>query len=222
MGIYVQKASPFLAPYVKQYWALKHHYSPETSYTHRIIPCGLPELMFFSKDLPCAKTSGFEISERSLISGQKNTYYDLELLGKQELFSVVFNPLGLRMFFNLPMIEFKNLNIPLKEIDPKGIAELEDNLFFANNFQEKIHRIESYLYLKLQKNNRSYVHDRMHISLNEINSNALKIKVSKLSALTCYSRKQFERNFSDWVGLSPKQFIKTIRFQKLLFEKIER
>ena len=33
------------------------------------------------------------------------------------------------------------------------------------------------------------------------------------------SKKQFTRVFSNWIGCSPKQFLKVIRFQNALFQK---
>jgi AraC-like DNA-binding protein len=45
------------------------------------------------------------------------------------------------------------------------------------------------------------------------------VEIEELSSLACLSRKQFERIFLEYIGISPKQYLKIIRFQSSIFLK---
>lgn len=61
--------------------------------------------------------------------------------------------------------------------------------------------------------------NRIERCIDIINQTRGVVDISFLASKACYSRKQFERVFSQYVGTSPKQFLKTIRFQNAIDEK---
>jgi len=60
---------------------------------------------------------------------------------------------------------------------------------------------------------------RINHAINIISQARGKISIENLASETCLSRKQFERKFSELIGITPKQYLKTIRLQYSLFLK---
>lgn len=211
--------SRFLSPYVKHYWMLENCLPEGQKHVQRIIPNGLTELIFYLGDKPHSDESMRCFSENSIISGQLNTFYDLEVTGKMSLFSIIFQPHGLSAFFDIPVNELLNQNIPLKFLFKEGLDALEDKLFEAHHFIDKIRLAEQFLFGCLKNKTTDYHFNRINNSILLINQSKGLIDIDTLAEATCFSRKQFERTFSMLVGISPKQFLKTVRFQNAIHEK---
>ena len=61
---------------------------------------------------------------------------------------------------------------------------------------------------------------RISAVLHQINEQA-KTNISELSETACLSSKQFNRIFLDYVGATPKEFLRIVRMQRALF-KVQR
>lgn len=215
----IEAPSEALAPYVKSYWGLEHKVSPGGEYLHRIIPNGLSELMFYLGDLPESMDSGKSITDHSLLSGQQKEFYDLRISGLLSLFSIIFQPHGLLVFFNLPLGELFNLNVPLRDILDDSVTELETKLSEAGSFAKQKSIAEAFLLGRLSNSTRIYEFERIRCSIELINCSGGELSIVDLAEKACLSRKQFERTFKAHVGSSPGQFMKTVRFQRSLNEK---
>lgn len=219
MSIQIANASLSLSSYVRQYWEIENQVAEGEEYKQRIIPCGLTELMFYFGDRPAASDSNKNIQDRSLLSGHQQEYYDLTISRTLSLFSIVFHPHGLMMFFDIPLSELFNQNVSLKHLISDSVEELESKLFEASNFFERISIAEEFLLHRLEKSNKLFHFNRIRNSIEIINSSMGKVGIDYLASEACLSRKQYERIFSDYVGSSPKQFLKTVRFQGALHQK---
>lgn len=211
--------SPILSPFVKNYWAIENHSYHGETHVQRIIPCGLPELSFYFDAVPDSPKMEKAISARSIIGGQQTQYFDYHIRGRLDMFSIAFHPNGLSAFFNIPASEFSNLHVPLKFILTNESSDLESKLYNQTCFEDRIKIVEVFLMKRLavltQQRRSSMI---WHI-LDLINKNTGNIKIQELATTACLSRKQFERKFLHSIGNSPKQFLKTVRFQKVLKEK---
>jgi AraC-like DNA-binding protein len=214
-------SSPALAPFIKKYWALDNCLPAGEKHIQRIVPSGLPELIFYFGNRPQTTGSEKSISENACISGQQKGFYDLEVSDKLSLFSILFQPHGAALFFNIPINELFGQNVPLKFILNSEASVLESKLSTAKTFQERVSLAEKFLLARLAKNYKHYEFKRINHCLTEINRSKGLVSPERLSALACLSRKQFERNFSEFVGISPKQFLKTVRFQNALHTKFK-
>jgi AraC-like DNA-binding protein len=123
------------------------------------------------------------------------------------------------MFFDIPINELYNRNVPLKYLFRHDANKLEMKLFEAKSFSEKIQIAENYLLGLLNKGNGKYDYNRIEHCVDLINKRHGIANIDFLASEACLSRKQFERTFSSYVGTSPKQFLKTIRFQLSLHYK---
>jgi len=209
MNYNISKPSAFLSQYVKQYWSIENCIHAGNQHIHRIVPSGLFELVFYLNDKPHSADQQKTVSDNIIITGQLNSYHDLVVSGNLSLFAIYFLPHGLSMFLDLPIKELFNQSVPLRLIIKDKVNELEDELSSAETFEKKIIIAENFLISQIRKNEKKYKYDRIRHIINKINQ-------TKDSFL---SRKQFERTFNEFVGTSPKQFLKIVRFQNAIYEK---
>lgn len=219
MAYHISKPSFELSRFIKNYWALENCLPDGEEHIQRIVPSGLLELVFYFNDKPEPAARNKSLNENTLITGQLSEYYDLKITGKISLFSIIFQPHGLAAFLDLPLQELYNQNVPLQLIFKNEVKEIESKLFEAKSFTERIAIIENYFYKLLNNKGLRYNYDRINNSISKINQSKGIVDINDLAFEACYSRKQFERNFSSLVGTSPKQFLKIIRFQHAIDRK---
>jgi AraC-like DNA-binding protein len=222
MGFQLAEPSGVLAPFVKNYWGMDHSFSPGAECLQRIVPNGLSELIIYLGDLPESLDPAKSITAHSLLSGQQKEYYDLKVAGSLSLFSIIFQPHGLMAFFDLPLKEIVNQNVPLRYILKDVVSELENRLYESQNFEGRKKAAEAFLLKRIRKSRKKYEFDRIRCSIELINRARGVVGVDTLASAACLSRKQFERTFLAHVGTSPKQFLKTVRFQSAVNEKAKK
>lgn len=181
----------------------------------RIIPTGLVDISFYEGTKPSSSDERKPISEYSVVTGQSKKYYDLTLRGKLTVFSVYFYPHTLSLFIDLPLNEINDYSIPLKYL-VSDASILEEQIISANSFMEKVNITESFLLTRLAQHKSNIQFQRISHAISMINKTQGNLSIDWLASETCLSRKQFERIFLKHVGSSPKQFLKTIRFQNAL------
>lgn len=205
----VIQPSQHLQPYVKQYWFLSAEELANGS--QRTIPSGCIALSF--------KRSGkiFSVFENrflpnACIFGQ-STIPNSFRFNSFDIIMVLFQPLGAKVFFDMPMSHFKDQNIDIKDLSDPNILRLEDLLMNCTDNQQCVYWIEQFLLKRLSKSNDERC-KRLIPALNLIASNATDL--SKLASETCLGYKQFKRLFFESIGLNPKEYIQIYRFSKTL------
>lgn len=209
-----------LEPYIKNYWILDSGNRNYSTFMQRIFPHGCMELIIFYHDTfsLCDNKNLINKLENSLLIGQGTTYFDLTPCGKVGIFSIIFKPHGAGMFFPLPMNKVGDHLISLSDIIGIEASELEEKIAESSTLNEKVRVVEEFLTKKLIQK-KIYDYKRLRESIKRINNNFGNASLKELSEATCLSPKQFERKFHEFVGLKPKQFMKTIRFQGALYRK---
>jgi len=197
--------SMLLAPYVKQYWFL----TSDTQGFQRAIPSGSIGLVFNRADRIYSSAEK-DYQPRSHIFGQSNTYVDLNF-GMLDLIIVVFQPLGAKAFFRMPMNELNGLNVGIDLLSDSKIIELESRLMGAVGNQTCVRLIEEFLTKRICKFEE---HNFKRLSLVLQSMNIGESNVSKLAQMACLSQKQFNRIFADFAGLNPKNYLQINRFAK--------
>jgi AraC-like DNA-binding protein len=205
--------------FVKQYWSIDDCLPEGKEHIQRIIPNGLMDMTFYLGNRPIALDKNKHLQENSILNGQQKSFYDIVVTDKLSMFSISFQPYGVKMFFDVPSNEFLNQNVPLKYLIKDSITELEENLYVAATFEDKIFVVEKFLMSLLRKNFKEYEINRIAHSIGLINRAKGMIAIETLYSASFLSRKQYERTFSVYVGTSPKQFLRTVRFQNTLYEK---
>lgn len=202
--------SPLLAPFIKNYWLLKT--ASDSTSLARTVPTGMMSLIFHRGNR-LLSIHDKELHPRAFLSGHEKTFADLEYAGQVNMISVVFRPVGIRAFFNMPMNNIYNLRVTAGDIEDKELTELECSLTSTEDDQLCIMLIEQFM---LNRLSRLAEHNlkRIETAIQLINFG--QTDVARLADTVCLSRKQFQRIFSEYVGANPKEFSRIIRFQKAL------
>jgi len=206
------KPSPLLSPYIHFYWIFEHD-SRHIINSQRIVPTGCVEMMIQYGDiLKKQKNNDISIQPTAILTGQMTGFYDIIQTGKTAFLSILFKPHAPRMFFDLPINEFLNQSIDLAMIIKEQADQITEKIVRATSHEAKITVIESFLLNRLSEKH-MYNFERLSKCVNLVNTNFADVKVHQLATITCLSEKQFYRVFKDYVGLSPKSFLKIVRLQ---------
>lgn len=202
--------SPLLAPYIKSYWLLKT--ACDSPALVRTVPCGMMNLIFHRGNRLLSIHEN-EFHPRAFLSGHEKTFADLEYSGEVSMISIVFRPIGVKAFFDFPIHQINNLRVTAEDLEDKELAVLEHSITSTENDEFCIFLIEQFL---LKRLSRLSAHNlqRVDATIQLINSG--QSDISLLADAACLSKKQFQRIFSEYVGSNPKEFSRTIRFQKAL------
>lgn len=219
VNFFVAKPSWPLSLFVKQYWAIDNCISTGDEHVQRIVPNGLLELTFYFNSKPTSLDIQKSIEDRAFISGHLKSYYDITITGTLSMFSISLLPYGAGMLFSCPADELYDHNVPLKYLLPGFSDKLQDTLFEAHSFAEKVSQMENCLLMLFKLNNQKYEMRRIIDSVNLIKKSNGSIHIEELADNACLSRKQYERTFQNLIGTTPKQFLKTVRFQRSLHLK---
>jgi len=219
MKFHQQKPSSLLAPFIKSYWMIENAMAEGRQHVQRIVPTGLLELSFYLKDRPLVSDNKKQVSEKAVVTGQFKDFFDIRISGRLSLFSIYFYPHGLALFLNIPLKELQNQTIPLRFLVKSLVGEVEEQLAATSSFQERIHIIEGFLLQRLKMQHNRVHHPRVMHSMALINRSKGMLDIDFLAGEACLSRKQFERIFQEYVGISPKQFLRIIRFQNAIYTK---
>ena len=204
------RPSPLLAPYIKQYWALR---SDGASGSQRIIPSGNIQLVFYRGARVWLPSGG--LCCQGVICGHKTGFSDLVLTGPLELTAVVFRPFGARLFFDCPMDEFAGQVVPLDAAGDKGLAGLEMQMMDTVRIEDQVGLLERFLLAKMKFAD-IFTAKRLSGTMEEIDRHCGALRVSQLAARACLGERQFRRVFAQNIGIAPKDFIRTVRFQRAL------
>lgn len=207
--------SPLLAPFVKQYWSMDELIPHGESCIQRIVPGGLSEMIFYFGETPVYSRDKRSQAGRVIISGQQTGYYELEVKGRMDLFSVQFKPEGVRALFNFHPGEIANTSIEADCIPDIEASMLCEALSEKGTFAARKEIVEAFLIKRLSVN---YHHsfDRIADSVQTINLKRAIIGVDNLAGRACLSIRQYERFFTSTIGTSPIQFLRIVRFQSAI------
>ena len=219
MPVYFALPSKTLAPYIKRYWAIENIMNKDERCVQRIIPTGLTELMLYFTRRPKVLNNNKHLSDNAALYGHQNDFYDIELIGDLSVFSIVFQPQGLMRFFKFPLHEICNLNVPLNDLSGQAGRDLEEKMGEADTFHQRVCIVENFLWNLLQKNDADFEFRRINRVVEMIKKAHGNINIHQMYSEACLSRKQFERIFAERIGISPKQYLKIIRFQFAIFQK---
>ncbi len=214
------KPSKILSQFIKHYWSLEINNLGKNPSKHRILPHGFIEMYFhYGKNYIAEKNnSTYKLTDNIVISGQQKNYTDFTPTGKIGFITAVFYSQGAKMFFETPMNKITNKILEFGDVAGKEINDLDDKIQNALNNDQRIELIENYLIKRLIEKNK-FDYRRISYAISMANQKKGEITVNELANYACLSPKQLERTFSSFVGLKPKQFLKTIRFQSALYYK---
>lgn len=126
------------------------------------------------------------------------------------MFMVNFQPAGLYRFLGFPAHEFTNSFIDSESVINSEVRAVNERLANASSYTEMIEIVENYL-LDRSKKVKIEAHPLDKIG-NILLSNPNRFSLDYLADQACLSPRQFERKFTERMGVSPKLYSRISRF----------
>ena len=132
----------------------------------------------------------------------------------EEMMVVVFKPGAGFPFIQQPMDLYVNKVVPAHEVFGTAILSLLAELKEPSPPIEKFQTIEKWLLQRLQPDD--FYTNIIGYAINEIENASAQLSISSLAERTGYSQKQLIELFKKYVGITPKQFHRIVRFNEIL------
>lgn len=208
------KPTGFLSQYIRYYWVLEAEDS-EGEICERVIPTGNIEWMFHYRKTFVVKDKEPVYQPQSMVSGINSNFFDVATRGESGVIAVTFYPHGASNFLRFPLSEIENASIKLEDIFNAAGKETEERICMASSLTERIKIIENFLlrcFNPIRDNDLLLIKTGVEL----VNQSKGQISTSELSQKLCLTNKSLERKFSALLGKTPKQFIRIVRFQRVI------
>lgn len=194
-----------LQDYIQYFWILEDFKNNSSDKCFKIIPDGLPALIFQQEPNLFFDKKGHALPQLYLY-GQYSKYTEHTVSGYFSVIGVYLQPTALKTIFGLDAFELNHQNISLEDIVRDAILE---QLVNAISLEEKISLISSFFLKQIErvKNNHKKL---VHASTLLQNGKTLK----EIQLEMNLSERTLERIIKQSVGLSPKIFSRIMRFQE--------
>lgn len=202
--------SKMLSPYIHHYWILEEN-SP-IIVNKRVIPIGSVQMVFHRNE-QLSIQRGNTMHPQSFVGGQAMTYYDVSSTGNLNMIGVVLQPYAAQFLLHQPAHLFLGQKVSIDDTSDIELMELS-KIINHYDYNICIQMIEDFLAKRLQ-NIPLYEQKRWKAVQHEINISPL-ADIASLSDFACLSERQFRRTFNDNFGITPKQFLRTVRIQRAL------
>jgi AraC-like DNA-binding protein len=209
------KPTGVISKIVKCFWSIVHDGQVETL-PERVLPDGCPEIVFNLADrfqkLPLS--GAVETQASAIISGQLRSRIFIRPTGRVQLFGIRFQPFGAAKYLGIPMSELTDRVLPLESLVGEAAKEFECRIAEQSEFEGKVSAAE----VMLLSFARSTDEDTEIIAnfTGKIIGTGGRETIGALRAHSGIGERRLERMFKRHVGVSPKAFARTIRFQNLL------
>ncbi|WCL50624.1 AraC family transcriptional regulator [Leptospira sp. GIMC2001] len=202
--------------FVDCYWTLQVPTSNNPT-KQRIIPDGLIEMAFILGDDIKRFTSSnkYILQPRAMVLGQTIEPFFIEPTGYVDTFSIRFYPYGFAHLVKTQLKTLANKETPIDFLFPKDMAnELEYSIINAKNTEQRIEIFENFLRSLITKPLEidALVKSTLDTIIESIGSQSINGILDEKISL----RRKLERKFTKYIGVSPKQLGRLIRFQAAL------
>lgn len=149
-------------------------------------------------------------------SGIRNTFISIPSGKDCEMFVINFHKGRAYPFVQMPMYALTDSVVDGELVLSPEIMDLREEIAIAPLIEQKFRAAEQYLLKKFSS--RLVLNPFIEYAVNTIIHSPQSPSISAIAGKTGYSQKHLIRLFKDHVGLSPKGFLKIMRFQKAISE----
>ena len=195
-------------------------YSPP-HHKERLLPDGgidlvidltqVPKNVYHNEDF-----SRFASFKKSWISGFRREFITIDAGQNSSMIVVRFRTGGAHFLFNFPLHELSNLVVETDAIWGGGVQHLREHLLEQPAPEDKIAALENWLLRQMRRE--AEPHPVISFALDRIHRDPGLLTVASIQAKTGFSNKHFIHLFEKYVGSTPKIYLRTIKFQRVLAE----
>jgi len=144
-----------------------------------------------------------------------NVYLPPEFL----MFRVHFQPGALFRVLNIPLYEFGEDYFDAELILGRDVRDVSEQLANARTYAEMVEAVEAYLVSTAAKSKEEVLPvDRV---AERLTADRLDISLDRLASQACLSPRQFNRRFTERIGVGPKLYSRLIRYHRAHLFKAE-
>ena len=216
MGLRLYDITPLLQPYISVICSMDNGNDACWLSSFRVLPDTCVELFVNYIQPQQTITTGNTLNSepQSFIVSRMNRFMDVDNRGRSGCIAICFYPGAASGFFPLPMNEVSNNVTDLHDLWKHIADEMTEKVALANNNETRVTIIQQYLLQQLKKNN--YNDEAMQYCLWQVNVLKGQISVNELSGKANISERQLGRRFNQYLGLSPKEYVRINRFMHSL------
>ncbi len=207
--------SQSLAPFVDRYYSGLFNTSAEPNKSFKIIPNGCLELIIHLKELYCKLPTDNRLAYTPdyMLIGMFSRAYQVHFSETVPVFSIRFKPEALPHILRIQGGEIFESYGDIEAVLGNKFLDFCHQIREDNNVGTMIARTEKFLknILTKQKVQENYVTRAARIICNSQINN-----VQEISAKVNISQRQLERKFRELIGVSPKQYLRLIRINKVM------
>lgn len=207
---------PDLSALVKFYWTLEVPFDPNNE-KQKIIPDGCIEMTFNFKDgiKRYISEDDYVVHPNAMVMGQRTKSHFIEPLGDVDSFAICFFPYGFANFVRTPLEKLVDVETPITSLFGDEVAnELEEKIIQAENTQQRIEIIETFLLNRLSE--KMTIENLVKITVDTLLETNGSARINNLLKDDLTKRRKLERDFRKQIGISPKQLSKVLRLQTAL------
>ena len=128
--------------------------------------------------------------------------------GRIHVFNILFHPTGLNRLVGINMASLVNDDAAASDVLGKSALALDDSVRLAPNFHSRVAAVERWAAMMLEKREPDVAIERTSRPLAARGC----VRIDNLVRRSGLSASQFQRRFASEVGMTPKLFARTIRF----------
>ena len=212
----VYKPQRLLSEYIRFFWSLEVQVNEQDSFVHRALPDNCIELIFYCKGkLAISSLAGDEGNTfASGVFGQAQKFRQFKTNSNFHLFGVYLYPYSIKLLFNLPSYHLCNEKIDSETLWGLQGKMLEEQIMLADTDDQRV-VLASNFFLDRIKVVANHYRAFAHRVKSVVDNNSI-LSIPSFAHDCNLSRRQFERKFNEFSGLSPKDFFKIGRFKNAL------
>ena len=154
--------------------------------------------------------------EMSVVGPQTYRRAHVYLSGSIYVFNILFQPTGLNRLVGINMTSLVNQDPAASDVLGKSAVNLADAVRAAPGFRERVAAVERWAEMMLDKRERDGAIGHASRLLIAARGRA---RIAGLVGRSGLSTSQFQRRFATQVGMTPKLFARTIRFDRALIAR---
>jgi AraC-like DNA-binding protein len=154
-------------------------------------------------------------ADPAVITGPKNKPIGLSFGRDYLMLKVSFHPTGLYRLLKIPMQKTVNAGFNAVDFFPDGIEIINKSLRMSTSYDEMIKIVSDFIDHQIKEKG-ILPKEPIDVVAIKMLDPLMKHSLPEWASLACLSLRQFERNFTKRVGISPKMYTRIVRFENAM------
>lgn len=215
MLLYDIRPSPQLDSLVRLYRVVDFTFGPDEDLPFKAYPPRAEHcLQFYPRDRETVRydESGKQIGGLPVVLVGQHTTVTNRYVGRDFMvFQVVLQPGAIHHLTGLGADELTNVYMDARDLFGRALDDVNEQLYFARDIRSMVQVVERFLWSMAS---RISVHQRPALLVAQQMLRDEEGTLDHYVSMSCLSHRQFNRVFMAQTGVSPKQFMRLVRFER--------